>query len=252
MAAVPRKVSSRMIESTRKFQRILKRLSDRDINEADTVKVVSDMLSEVFGYDEYTEITREYAIRGTYCDLAVKINNDVKYLIEVKAISVKLNDGHLRQAIGYGANEGIQWIVLTNGVQWYIYNLQLKKTIQTEKVFEIDFLNINARKKEDQELLFLLAREGLSKNAMQEYQERVQTVNPHMISAIMLNKPGLDTLRRELRRITPGLKVEVDEIEAILRNEVIKRSILEDDEGVSAMRKVKRMLNKAAKKKVDS
>lgn len=78
MATIPKKVLSRFQTSTKKFQKILQMASNRDVNEADTVKIVSDMLAEVFGYDEYAEITREYAIKNTYCDLAVKIGSDVK------------------------------------------------------------------------------------------------------------------------------------------------------------------------------
>jgi hypothetical protein len=43
---------------------------DRDVSEADTVTIVKDLLAEVFGYDKYAELTGEFAIRGTYCDLA--------------------------------------------------------------------------------------------------------------------------------------------------------------------------------------
>ena len=80
MVAIPKKVSERFIKKTNKFQKVLKNASDRDVNEADTVTIISDILYEVFGFDKYSEITSEFAIRGTYCDLAVKIKDDVKYL----------------------------------------------------------------------------------------------------------------------------------------------------------------------------
>ena len=35
--------------------------------------IVADILSEIFGYDKYNEVTSEYAIKGTYCDLAIKL-----------------------------------------------------------------------------------------------------------------------------------------------------------------------------------
>ena len=110
-------------------------------------------------------------------DLAVKIEDEVKYLIEVKSISTDLKEPHLKQAVNYGAHEGIKWVVLTNGFIWQVYNIQLKKTIQHDKIFEINFNEISHRKKEDQELLFLLAKEGISKDVMSEYQEKVKAVN---------------------------------------------------------------------------
>jgi len=47
------------------------------------------MLAEIFGYDKYSEVTRELAIRGTYCDLATRIDGKFQMLIEVKAIGAE-------------------------------------------------------------------------------------------------------------------------------------------------------------------
>ncbi len=73
MATIPKVVIDRYLKTVPKFQRILQAARDRDINEADTVAIIKDMLAEVFGFDKYLEITSEYAIRGTYCDLAICI-----------------------------------------------------------------------------------------------------------------------------------------------------------------------------------
>ena len=104
---IPKTVDERITREVRNFQKILKKAKSRDVNESDTVTIVADMLANVFGFDKYTEITSEQAIRGTYCDLAIKTDGKVKYLIEVKAIGIDLKDSHLRQALNYGANEGI-------------------------------------------------------------------------------------------------------------------------------------------------
>lgn len=248
MANIPKKVSERLIKQTSRFQRILKKASDSDVNEADTVIIVSDMLSDIFGFDKYTELTSEYAIRNTYCDLAVKVDNDVKYLIEVKSISIDLKETHLRQAVNYGAHAGIQWVVLTNGLVWQVYSIILKKTVEYEKVFQFDFLNINPRKSQDQDLLFLLAKEGLRKDVIAEYHERIQSLNRNVISAIMLSETALSLIRRELRRLTPGLRVDLPEIESILINEVLKRNILDDENFSASQKRVKRSQTKSSNK----
>ena len=121
MVKIPKKVSERISKAGAKFQKVLKVAKDRDVNESDTVTIVTDMLAQVFGWDKYTEITSEQAIRGTYCDLAVKLDDKIKYLIEVKDIGLTLKENHLRQAINYGANHGISWVVLTNAINWEIY-----------------------------------------------------------------------------------------------------------------------------------
>src|SRR4030042_3659119 len=178
MVSIPKKVSQRFIQNVPKFKNILKNACDRDINEADTVEIVGDILSDIFGFDKYSEVTREYSIRRTFCDFAVKIDNSVKYLIEVKAISSELRETHLRQAVSYGANAGIQYVVLTNGIIWEIYSIYLKDKIHIDKIYDINFFELNPRKREDQEVLFMLAKEGFQKDAITDYQERIQCVNP--------------------------------------------------------------------------
>lgn len=92
MAVVPKKVAERLIVGVKQFQPILAAARSRDVNEADTVTIVKDMLADVFGYDKYSEVTSEHSIRGTYYDLATKIDGQVATLIEVKAVGLELRD----------------------------------------------------------------------------------------------------------------------------------------------------------------
>jgi len=86
MANSPARVSNRLASTLKAFQPVLQSAKTRDVNESDTVIIVTDLLSEMFGYDKYSELTSEVAIRGTYCDLATKVDGEVQFLIEVKAI----------------------------------------------------------------------------------------------------------------------------------------------------------------------
>lgn len=245
MSNLPKKVSDRLIKEVPRFQSILKNAKDRDVNEADTVTIVNDILSYVFGYDKYSEITSEFCIRNTYCDLAIKVNSQVKFLIEVKAIGLNLKGNHLQQAVNYGANQGVNWVVLTNGINWEIYRIAFEKPINYELVCSLDFLSLAPRKAEEQEKLFLLCKEGLSKAAIDLFHERLQSVNRFVIGAIAASEPVVEVIRRELRKVAEGLKVEAAEIETLLRNEVIKREVFEGDGAAKA----KALLKKAAKVK---
>ena len=227
MATIPKSVTDRLAKETRRFQRILKSAKDRDINESDTVVIITDMLSNLFGFDKYTDITSEYAIRGTFCDLAVKVDGNVKYLIEVKAIGLDLKESHVRQAVGYGAQHGIQWVILTNGVVWELHKIKFERPVDHDLLCTFDFLELNARKKEDQDILFLLCKEGLSKAVIEEYHEHIKSVNKFTIGAILQSEVGLKMLRRELRRVSPGIRVDTDEIQAIILGDVLKREVVE-------------------------
>ena len=116
MAVISAKAKTRLIEGIKRFKPIVTRARDKDVNESDTVAIIMDIMSEVFGYDKYSEITTEFAIKKTYCDLAIKIDGQPCLLLEAKAAGLNLKEQHIKQAVDYGSNSGIEWVVLTNSV----------------------------------------------------------------------------------------------------------------------------------------
>jgi len=249
MASIPTVTSKRIIATVPKFRKVLEQARERDVNESDTVTIVTDILEEVFGFDKYNEITREYAIQGTYCDLAIKIGKKVEYLIEVKAIGIELKDTHLRQAVTYASKEGIRWVVLTNGIVWQIYRVTLDDRVEYAKLMEFDFTTLNPRKKDEQEMLFLLCKRGVQKDLIDEFYEYRQTVNRYTVGAVLLTEPVLSVIRREIRKIKDGLKVSNEEIEELISNEVLKRDLLESEAAKEAQKNIQKLLKKRAKSK---
>ena len=255
MAKLASKISDRFVKSVSKFQKVLQIAKDRDVNESDTVSILTDIFGEVFGYDKYLEITREFAIRNTYCDLALVVDDKVQYLIEVKAIGIQLKDDHMRQALDYGANHGIEWIILTNGIEWKVYKIRFEKPINYDIVCTFDFMELSARSEKDQEMMYIIAKEGLAKGVRKEFHEKTQTFNRFIIGGLILNEPVLNSIRKELRRLSDGLNVSVSEIEGVIKNEVLKREIVEGDDAKTAASRIsrfyKKMSKEAQKKKVE-
>jgi len=249
MPTIPKKVEDRLIKAVPRFQKLLQDARDRDVNESDTVTIIKDMLEDVFGFDKYTEVTSEFAINRTYCDLATKIDGEVFTLIEAKAIGLTLRDNHLRQAVGYGANNGIEWVVLSNGIVWELYSVKCEGRVTHEQICSFNFLEINPRKKEDREKLFLLCRKGAAKNAIEEYQQHVEVVNRFVIGAILQSELVLKLVRRELKRLSPNAKTTEDHILAIIEDEIIKRDIKEGEAADSAAKKVRKAARKILRKK---
>ena len=77
MASFSNKVRERLVSGIKRFQPILSSAKARDVNESDTVTIVNDLLAYVLGYDKYSEITSEFVIRGTYVDLAIKLEGQL-------------------------------------------------------------------------------------------------------------------------------------------------------------------------------
>jgi len=247
MVAVPKKVADRLSKAVPVFQRVLANARDRDVNESDTVTIVTDILADVLGFDKYSEVTSEQAIRGTYCDLAVKLEGKIKYLIEVKAIGLTLKENHLRQAVNYGANQGIPWVVLTNGVTWEIYRVRFERPISHELVCSFDFFSLKPRAADDQGKLFLLCREGLAKAAIEEFHEHVQNVNRFIVGALVQSEAVVSVIRRELRRLAPAAKISVEEIQQLLPD-VLKRDVLEGESATHAIQRVRKAEKKSQKR----
>lgn len=250
--SIPKRVIERFTGNLKIFQGILSQQMARDISEADTVTLVKDILSEVFGYDKYAELTSEHSIRGTFCDLAVKMDAKIAFLVEVKAVGIELKDSHIKQAVDYAANQGCEWVVLTNGVEWRLYQVLFKKPIDKQEVARIDMRNVNARNEEDLEKLYVLTREGLPKSAMSEYRDRKDATSRFMVAAILLHADSVrSAVRREIRRVT-DIIVEPELIDKMLRNEVLKRETIEGEQADSATRRVLRGAVKSMRKTHDA
>ena len=220
----------------------------RDLNESDTVSIITDILAEVFGYDKYLEVTSELAIRGTYCDLAIKLGDKFQYLIECKAIGTDLKEAHLRQAIGYGANKGIQWIILTNGLDWQIYRLRFEQPIACDMVARFDLLSVSLKNDRDVEKLITVTKEGVEKGAREDLYEKTQCVNRFVAGALILSDAVVSVLKREFRKLADGISIEDSEVVSLLREGVLRRDLLDGEEADAAMAKVNKHFKQTAKK----
>lgn len=224
---------------------IIQQQKTRDVSEADTVTLVKDLLSDVFGYDKYAELTGEHAIRGTYCDLAIKINDKLAKLVEVKAAGVELDDRHVRQIVDYAANQGIEWVILTNASKWRLYQVIFAKPIDKRVLAEIDLTTLETRKEEAQEMLYLFSKEGFGKGAHIELRDRQDATSRYTLAALVLhNGAVVSAIRRELRRVVDVL-VDDSAILKVLRDEVIKRDVVEGPDAEQAIRRVNRAEGKS-------
>jgi len=152
--------------SVKPFLELVRQTKARNANESDTSNIVHKFFQDVLGWD-FLDITSEYKIRSTYCDLAVKYEGDVLLLIEVKAIGLNLKEEHLRQASAYAANEGVRFVLLTNGEVFRLYHVGLSDRVNVSLVWEVDLgkdLTI-----EDYTELYLISKHSLPKGLLEDY-----------------------------------------------------------------------------------
>lgn len=238
---IPVKVQERLITGIKKYQPIVARAQDRDINESDTVTIITDIFESVFGYDKFTEITSEFAIKKTFCDLAIRLDGEIRLLIEVKAAGIELKEQHMQQAVNYGSNSGLEWVVLTNGVIWKVYKIIFAKPVDTDFVYEFDFRKINTKKQSDLEMLYYLTKEALgktSKNSLEELHTQKMFVNKFVIGQVLLTEPVANAVRKILKSMASEAKVTIEDIQQVIEDEIIKREVLDGDKAVEARKKV--------------
>ena len=166
-------------------------------------------------------------------------------LIEVKAIGLDLKDQYVKQAVDYAANQGVDWVGLTNGLIWRVYKVTFAKPIESELVVEIDFAALNPKSAKDIESLYLFAKEGWLKSVLGEYQSQRQALSRFFLGAILLTDPVVEVIRRELRRVSPDVRIDIEEIRSALGSEVIKREVMEGEKADEAGKKIARAANKA-------
>lgn len=247
MATLPPKVQTRLASGLKKFQSIVSAARTKDINESDTVVIITDMLSDLFGYDKYSEITSEQAVKKTFCDLAIKIDGKVRFIIEVKAAGLDLKEDHIRQAVDYGANSGVDWVILTNGSSWKVFKIIFGKPVSNELVYEFEFTQLNAKKENDLELLYYVCKESLGKSVLADFHLQKQTFSKFTVGQLIISEPIIDSIRKTMKKLYPEVKVSNEEICCLIENEVLKREVIEGEKADEAKKKINKAFKALAK-----
>lgn len=242
--------------STSKSEKMLGALKDykkrylaknlADLDESGTRIMINTFLTSILGYQELEEIKTEYMIKGTYADYIVQIGGQRHFLVEVKAFSIDLSDKHLRQAINYGANEGIEWAILTNGRQFQFYKIIFEKPISEKLVFEIDFLDEEFNIKDSIEQFTYLHRDAVAKNSLSNLWSRYSALEPVNIAGLLFSPQVIAFLKKELRGKYDAKFEDDDIIESL--NDVLCNEIPMDKLKIPKFKSTK----KKVVKKVDA
>jgi predicted type IV restriction endonuclease len=236
--AITSRIKEKILAGLKRLTPVLNQQKTRDVSEADTVTLVKDLLSDVFGYDKYADLTGEFSIRGTYCYLVAKIDNKISHIIEVKAIGVELDDRHVKQAVDYAVNQGVEWVILTNAIYWKLYHVIFSKPIDKQLVTQVDLLSVDLKQESNLELPYLFTKEGVRKGAHVDLHARQEATSRYLLAALLVNNDSvLGVIRRELRRVVDVI-VSDDDILQVLKSEVIKRDCLEGQSAEIAQKSV--------------
>lgn len=249
MFKIPKKFSDRVSKNLGKYKRIAVSQQRADVSEPDTVSLVKDVLANVLGYDKWQELTSEHQIKGTFCDIAIRVDGKLRLLIEVKSAGTKLTANHFRQVVNYGAQQGLPWVLLTNGIDWHLSYVKTSPKVEYDVIAAFSLTDMSPRKSPDLQMLYLLSREGMSSNAMKEHLEHVQVINAHTLSSVIMTDPVLNAVRREMRRLFPGLSINRDNLAQLIEGEVLKRDTVDSDKAKDARKLVRKAAGRVERQK---
>ncbi len=169
-----------------------------ELDESGTRLMINEFLSEVLGFAQIEEIKTEYMIKGTYADYVVQLKGVRHFLVEVKALSLNLSESHLRQAINYGANEGIEWALLTNGKCFDFYKILFNKPIESRKVFSIDFSDAK-QLKDAVEVIQFLHKDSVANKGLDMLWNKCIALDPANVAGFLYTPSVINFIKKSLK-----------------------------------------------------
>src|SRR6476620_11942086 len=141
--------------SIRRFNKPLADMIQRDANEGDTRLLVTDFLCDALGFDKFEHLTTEYLVKGEFADYGIRLDKQLVAFLEVKRVTTKLGVKHLRQVEMYAVNEGVEWIILTNGNEWQVYHLTGGLPVTIDLVMTVSLLDESPLSEKVNQLYYL-------------------------------------------------------------------------------------------------
>ena len=212
-----------------------------ELDESGTRLMVNAFLTDVLQFIPIEEVKTEYMIRGTYADYVIQCKEVRQFLVEVKALSFALSDKHLRQATNYGANEGIEWALLTNGKRFDFYKILFNKPIESRKIFSIDLSDLS-QLKNCAEVIQYIHKDSITNKGLALLWNKTCALDPSNIAGLLFAQPVTNFIKKILKKKFKS-KFSDDEIQASI-NRIILEAIPLESVKQTKIRKEKRKSSK--------
>jgi hypothetical protein len=214
----------RLKATVRRVARPLADLIARDANEGDTRLLVTDFLCDGLGYDKYEDLTTEYQVKGEFADYGVRIAKQLVAFIEVKRCTTKLGSKHLRQVEMYAVNEGVEWMILTNGQIWQVWHLTSGLPVALDMALEVDLLG-DGGPAQKTDALFYLSKEAFKRRLIDDLWRVKAATSAKSLGIAIVSDPVIEQIRKELRRLT-GHNIEASQLRDLLVSSVLRPECL--------------------------
>ncbi|MCD2190989.1 hypothetical protein [Actinomycetospora soli] len=146
------------------------RRPNQRIGEQNTKVMLIEPVLQALGWDLFDpeEVNREYRRRGADnpVDYALLLLRTPRLFVEAKGLGENIDDPRwANQTISYAAVAGVEWVALTDGAQWRIYNAHAPVPVEDKLFRSVD---VAGDPEGAVELLELLSKENMRENRIQE------------------------------------------------------------------------------------
>ncbi len=162
------------------------------------------------------------SIDGKSVDYALKINRKLVLFIEAKPLNDPLTDvKSITQVVGYAANAGVEWCILTNGVSYKVYRTTEKAQAPDKLLFEISIdpaetEGMTIQKVAEQFERF--SRDAMAKGVLDDIGEQIFTIGKIRKAFDKLFQEPPNKLIRLIRSITGDETLKPIQIKNALKN----------------------------------
>ncbi|MGV9805321.1 restriction system modified-DNA reader domain-containing protein [Micromonospora chersina] len=201
------------VERVTRFRRQHQRIGEQNTKVGLIEPIIGALGWDLFDPDE---VHREYRRRGrdNPVDYALLLLRTPRLFIEAKGLGENLDDPRwANQTISYATVAGVEWVALTDGAEWRVYNAHAPVPIE-HKLFRAVRLEQDMNAAAD--LLSLLSKDNMRENRIEELWKGFfvdRQVHAELLELFAGNEPAADLVALLDRRLS---KLSRDEIRSSL------------------------------------
>lgn len=231
-------------KTLKRYAQVFREARARDANESETVMLLTEFFKEVLDFDPLKgEISKEVAIKDRYCDLALKLDGEIELLVEAKAVGHKvLSSKHIEQAENYASRSGINWVLLTNGIQWQLYHISFAEGEGISSDLAFDVCLDDSSIEDFWSKVSMITKKAFKEEQLDAFWGQKKALKPSVIVKALFSQDVLLVLRRELNRQADA-RLDLDDVFQSVKEVVSKEALM--DAGDIAMAKKKRKKKKS-------
>ena len=222
-------VRGRVAAAVDRFSGPLADLAERDANDGDTRMLVADFFDVGLNFSKYQDMTTEYRTSGDSIDYAIVLDGELFAPAEVRRIGQALDLRNIQVSRRLAAQEGAEWIFLTNGRIWRVYHLRPDGDGHVPiPVVDVDLLDEEAYES-NIDGLFHMTREAVEHGSLDALRRWRESVEAAPLAKALLSDDVVAAIRYRLREDTehPGHLGEDEEIRRALAEEIVSRGLLD-------------------------